>query len=102
MANNFRSKQDIYCVSGDDFFNNKSLHHRGLRNAHYISDHWHLFNLSLPKLFGEYCFKIIERELHKMSKANDENEFNTHFESAKYKLESLPNRKYSRKQVRRL
>ena len=94
MCNNVRSKENIYCVSGDGFFNNQSLQNWGLTNAQYICDHWHLFNSSLSKNFGEYYYNQIEGSLRQMALSNNEDDFNKYYNMAKNKLHHLKKRNY--------
>ena len=43
MAQNVRTKEEIYCISGDGFFDENNLINWGYSNAKFIADHWHLF-----------------------------------------------------------
>ena len=83
MANEVRTKEEVYCVTGDGFFNKKTLEKWGFTNAHYISDHWHLFEHSLPKKFGRNYYDMISTELRNMAYSNNEIEFNHYFDKAK-------------------
>ena len=90
MGQNIRNKEDIYCVSGDGFFDDNSLKQWGLSNAKFITDHWHLFeSSSLSKSFGEYYYNIIQGDLRQMSYSNTEDMFKKYYASAKKKLKDI-------------
>jgi hypothetical protein len=43
MAGKIRTKEEIYCISGDSFFDQQTIHSWGCPNAKFITDYWHYF-----------------------------------------------------------
>jgi len=69
-----RQKKDILVVSGDGFFNQETLQKWGLSNAHFIADHWHLFDSGLKNRFGsEHHFRTLEPNIRRIANAWTEN-----------------------------
>jgi hypothetical protein len=82
MAGNHRPLDQIYCISGDDFFNQQSLLDWGCINAKYITDYWHLFERSLTERFGISILSLIKGKSRSMANAYNEDIFNFHFDAA--------------------
>jgi hypothetical protein len=82
MAGGKRSKQEIFCISGDVFFNQQTIHSWGCSNAKFITDYWCLFEKGLKDNFGLMYFKLIYDELKGMANAFNENIFNEYYHQA--------------------
>jgi len=92
MAQGVRKKEDINCICGDGFFYDNSLNNWGLKNASFITDHWHLFeSSSLCKTFGQYYYEIIQGDLRQMAYSIDEESFRMYYRSALKKLKNNKN-----------
>jgi hypothetical protein len=82
MAGFHRPHDQIYCISGDGFFNQQSLEEWGCVNAKYITDYWHLFEKSLKERFGISILSLINDNLRSMANAYNEDNFDHHFNAA--------------------
>ena len=89
MGMGVRKNTDIYCVAGDGIFNQNSLYKWGLPKAHYMTDQWHLINHTLPKQFGKTIFDYLYTPLKNMCQSHSEIAFNSSYDEAKKKLQTL-------------
>jgi len=64
----------------------------GLLSTHFIDDHWHLFESTLPKRFNVRIYQGVEKYLKNMPFAKTEHEFEEHLRSANAVLKNLAHR----------
>ena len=85
-----RLKEDVLVVSGDGFFNQRTLISWGLENAKFIADYWHLFDSGLKNHFGsEHYFRILEPNLRNIANAYSESAAFESFMLCKQQLKNM-------------
>lgn len=57
-----RDKSRVYVLSGDGFFSQEMIESWGLQSTHFIDDHWHLFQSTLPKKI-RYRFTHVSKNI---------------------------------------
>ena len=85
-----RTLDDILVVSGDGFFTTDNIKsYLGLNHAHFVQDHYHLFDSTLEKRFGKSIFGTIKQNLLDMANASNETAFNSAYNNAMHVLQHL-------------
>ena len=87
-----RDRSRVYVLSGDGFFSQEMIKSWGLLSTHFIDDHWHLFESTLPKRFNVRIYQGLEKYLRNMAFAKTEHEFEEHLRSANAVLKNLARR----------
>ncbi|KAL7525422.1 hypothetical protein ACHAWF_002523, partial [Thalassiosira exigua] len=84
-----RPLSSVLIVSGDNFFNKKTIHEFGFVNAHYFTDRWHLLDSGLREMFGMKCYEMLKSYLKAMIYAKTKSAFEETTRAAKEYLLNL-------------
>ena len=74
-------------MAGDGFFDQLVIINKGFTNAHFIQDHWHLYDSGLKKTFDSSGYDLLKNYLVRMVQSKSSEEFHDIYVVGKILLE---------------